>query len=160
MFDVGELFRTNVAGCEECYLAGPAPSVGQRRARAIKCEYDITQDDCTEGGKFADKVGCFSFIDNGRYLVKDAGAYDIPYRALVAKGLDNVLVAGRMMSVEYVAHNSTRNTACCLVCGQAAGTAATLAAQAGVAAREVDVEALQARLRGTGALLEPRPDPL
>jgi hypothetical protein len=156
MFDVADLFRRNVAGCEECYVAGPAPSVGQRRARAVRCEHDITQDDCTEGRTFADKVGCFSFIDNNRYLVKDAGAYDIPYRALMAKGLDNVLVAGRMMSVELVAHNSTRNTACCLVCGQAAGTAAALAAQAGAAVREVNVEELQARLRGMGALLEPR----
>lgn len=160
MFEVADLFRRNVAGCEECYLAGPAPSVGQRRARAIRCEHDLTQEDCTEGGKFDDKVGCFSFIDNSRYLVKDAGAYDIPYRALVAKGLDNVLVAGRMMSVEYAAHNSTRNTACCLVCGQGAGTAAALAARAGVAAREVEVEELQARLRASAALLEPRPDPL
>jgi len=156
MLDVADLFRRNVAGCEECYVAGPAPSVGQRRARAIRCEYDITQDDCTEGREFADKVGCFSFIDNNRYLVKEAGAYDLPYRGLMAKGLDNVLVAGRMMSVDYVAHNSTRNTACCLVCGQAAGTAAALAAQAGSAVREVNVEELQARLRGMGALLEPR----
>jgi len=158
MFEVADLFRRNVAGCGGCYVAGPAPSVGQRRARAIKCDYDITQDDCTEGRKFDDRIGCFSFIDNNRYLVKDAGAYDIPYRALMARNLDNVLVAGRMMSVDYVAHNSTRNTACCLVCGQAAGTAAALAAKAGRGTREVEVEALQGRLRAAEALLEPRLD--
>ncbi len=160
MLGIADLFRKNVAGCEECYVAGPAPSAGQRRARAVKCDYDITQDDCTEGRKFDDRVGCFSFIDNNRYLVRDAGAYDIPYRALLPKLLDNVLVAGRMMSVELVAHNSTRNTACCLVCGQAAGTAAGLAAQQSKAAREVDIGELQASLRKEGALLEPVADPV
>jgi len=159
MFDVADLFRRNVAGCEECYVAGPAPSAGQRRARAIKCEYDITQDDCTAGRSFDDRIGCFAFIDNNKYLVRDAGAYDLPYRALLPKGLDNVLVAGRMMSVEYVAHNSTRNTACCLVCGEAAGTAAALAAEGGKSAREVDIGELQGQLRAAGALLEPKPDP-
>jgi hypothetical protein len=160
MLKVAELFRRHVGGCEQCYVAGPAPSAGQRRARAVRCDYDITQEDCTEGRKFDDRVGCFSFIDNNRYLVRDAGAYDIPYRALLPKQLDNVLVAGRMMSVELVAHNSTRNTACCLVCGQAAGTAAALAARKGRAARKLDVGELQACLRGDGALLEPVPDPL
>ncbi len=160
MLEIADLFRRKVAGCESCYVAGPAPSAGQRRGRAVKCEHDITQDDCTEGRKFEDRVGCFSFIDNNRYLVRDAGAYDIPYRALIPVALDNVLAAGRMMSVDLVAHNSTRNTACCLVCGQAAGAAAAMAAAKGVAPRDVPVDELQERLRNGGALLEPRPDPV
>jgi hypothetical protein len=159
MFEVADLFRRNVAGCADCYVAGPAPSAGQRRARAVRCDYDMTQDDCTEGRAFEDRVGCFSFIDNNRYLVRDAGAYDIPYRALIPRGLDNVLVAGRMMSVDLVAHNSTRNTACCLLCGQAAGTAAATAAAAGASTREVPVDELQERLRRGGALLEPEAAP-
>ncbi len=154
MFEVSDLFRRKVRGCEHCYPAGSAPTIGQRRARAIKCEYDLTQEDCTEGRKFEDKVGCFSFIDNSRYFVKDAGWYDLPYRALRPKGLDNVLIAGRMMSVDTVAHNSTRNTACCLVCGQAAGTAAALAAAKGLSTQEVKVEELQQRLTKQGVLLE------
>ena len=160
MLGIADLFRRHVAGCEQCYAAGPAPSVGQRRARAIRCEYELSQDDCTEGRRFDDQVGCFSFIDNSRYLVRDAGAYGIPYRALVPRGLDNVLIAGRMMTVDLVAHNSTRNTVCCLVCGQAAGAAAALAAAANAHPAEVDVEALRAALLREGALLAPRPDPL
>jgi hypothetical protein len=159
MFEVADLFRKHVDGCGDCYPAGPAPSAGQRRGRAVKCDHNVTQEDCTEGRQFEDKIGCFSFIDNNRYLVKEAGAYDLPYRALLPKGLDNVLIAGRMMSVDTVAHNSTRNTACCLVCGQAAGAAAAMAATEGKAAREIDTGALQDRLRKEGALLEPRPDP-
>jgi len=160
MFEVAEVFRRHVAGCEQCYPAGPSPSVGQRRARAIRCRYELAQDDCTEGRQFGDQIGCFSFIDNPHHLVREAGAYGLPYRALLPQGLDNVLIAGRMMTVDLVAHNSTRNTVCCLLCGQAAGTAAALAAAEGVPPAEVDVDWLRVQLRAAGVLLEPRPDPL
>ena len=149
MFDIVELFRKQFAGCEECYPAGPAPAAGQRRGRAIRCLYELSEGDCVEGRQFEDQVACFSFIDNGAYLVKDGGAYGIPYRALVPRGLDNALIAGRMMSVDKVTHNSTRNTACCLICGQAAGTAAAMAATDGVAPADVDAEKLRDRLRGS-----------
>ncbi len=160
MFEAAELFRKHVAGCEGCYVAGPAPSAGQRRGRAIRCDYDLTQADCTEGRQFEDQIGCFSFIDNSRDLVRDAGAYGIPYRALLPRGLDNVLIAGRMMTVDTAAHNSTRNTVCCLLCGQAAGTAAAIAAGTGKTLREVEAEKVRAQLREDGALLEPVADPI
>ena len=160
MLDVVEMFRRHVAGCEDCYAAGPAPSVGQRRGRAAHCLYELTQDDVTGGQHFDDQVACFGFIDNGRYFVRDAGAYGIPYRALVPRGLDNVLIAGRMMTVDLVAHNSTRNTVCCLACGQAAGTAAALAARNDLAPSQVDVGELRGTLAAAGVLLTPRPDPL
>jgi len=160
MFEVAEFFRRHVRGCEACYPAGPSPSVGQRRGRAIRCRYELTQADCVEGRQFDDQVACFSFIDNPRDRVRQAGAYGIPLRALVPQKLDNVLVAGRMISVDLSAHNSTRNTVCCMACGQAAGTAAALAAAKGMAAGEVAAGAVQDRLRGQGVLLEPRPDPM
>jgi len=160
MLDVADVFRKHIPGCDQCYPAGPAPSAGQRRGRAIHCEYEITQDDCTEGTQFDDQIAVFSFIDNGKFLVRDAGCYGIPYRALIPRDLDNVLIAGRMMTVDIVAHNSTRNTVCCLICGQAAGTAAAMAAGAGVAPSEVNVEKLREQLRQGGVLLEAEPDPL
>ncbi len=160
MFEVADIFRQHLAGCEGCYPAGPAPSVGQRRARAIRCDYELSQEDCTEGRQFDDQIGCFGFIDNARYLVREAGAYGIPYRALVPCGLHNILIAGRMMTVELVAHNSTRNTVCCLLCGQAAGTGAAMAAEEACSPRDINIEALRDRLAADGALLEPRPDPI
>lgn len=160
MLDVADMFRKHIKGCEECYPAGPAPSVGQRRSRAIHCEYELSQKDCTEGRKFDDRIGCFAFIDNGNYLVKDAGYYDIPYRALTPRGLDNVLIAGRMMTVDLVAHNSTRNTVCCLVGGQAAGTAAGMSALSEIRPSELNVEELQNNLKNNGVLLESYIEPL
>ena len=160
MFEVVEIFRTHFAGCEQCYPAGAAPSVGQRRARAIRCLYELSQEDCTDARQFDDQIACFGFIDNSRHFVREAGTYGIPYRALIPRGLDNVLITGRMMSVDLVAHNSTRNTVCCLACGQAAGTAAAIAAEREVCPREVDVQALREQLLSDGVLLAPRPDPL
>lgn len=160
MLEVANIFRKHIKGCEGCYAAGPAPSVGQRRGRAIHCEYELSQDDCTEGRQFDDQIGIFAFIDNGKYLVKDAGSYGIPYRALIPEGLDNVLIAGRMMTVDLVAHNSTRNTVCCLVCGQSAGTAAGLSATKSIKPIDLDVKELQDRLLRDGVLLKPRPDPI
>jgi hypothetical protein len=160
MLEIGEFFRKIIAGCEACYVAGPAPSAGQRRGRAIRCEYELTQEDCVQARQFDDQIGSFSFIDNPHDRVRDALAYGIPYRALIPKGVNNLLVAGRMISIDLSAHNSTRNTVCCLLCGQAAGTAAALSAQQGIAPREVDIPQLQKTLLQAGVLLQPRPDPV
>jgi len=160
MLEVAAVFREHIAGCEGCYPAGPAPSVGQRRSRAIRCEAELSAEDCIEGRQFADQIACFSFIDNPRDFVREAGAYGIPYRALIPRGLTNVLIAGRMMSVDLIAHNSTRNTVCCLACGEAAGVAAALAAAGGGAPADLDPETLRHTLAGRGVLLAPRPDPL
>ena len=159
MFAVADLFRKHLAGCRDCYVAGPAPSAGWRRTRAIHCDYELSETDCTEARTFDDQIGCFGFIDNSRYFVRGAGAYGIPYPALLPKGLDNVLIAGRMMTVDLVAHNSTRNTVCCLVCGQAAGTAAAMAASKGIAPRDLAPAELRRTLIGDHVLLEPQSDP-
>jgi hypothetical protein len=113
----------------------------------------LTQEDCTRGRQFGDQIGRFSFIDNPDHFVSDAGAFGIPYRALVPQGVENLLIAGRMMTVDLVAHNSTRNTVCCLVCGQAAGTAAAMAAQERVVPGAVDTGELCRRLQVDGVIV-------
>jgi hypothetical protein len=160
MFEIAGMFRENIGGCADCYVAGPAPAVGQRRSRAVHCHYELSQEDCVTGRQFEDQIACFSFIDNSEYLVQDGGAYGIPFRALIPQGIDNLLIAGRMMTVDLVAHNSTRNTVCCLACGQAAGTGAAPAAAQDTAPAALDSEAVRHMLSEEGVLLEPRPDPL
>jgi hypothetical protein len=158
--EIADLFRDNFSGCEDCYAAGPAPTAGQRRGRAIRALYELTREDCISGHQFSDQIGCFSFIDNPRDFVVDGGAYGIPFRALIPREVDNLLIAGRMISVDLSAHNSTRNTAACFVQGQAAGAAAALASQREIAPYKVDVEQLQKELSGQGVLLKPVPDPI
>jgi hypothetical protein len=160
VLEIADIFRENFAGCEDCYIAGPAPAAGQRRGRAIRALYELTREDCTAGRQFDDQIGCFSFIDNPRDFVKDAGAYGIPYRALIPCQVVNVLITGRMISVDLAAHNSTRNTVACMLQGQAAGTAAALAVKRGIIPAEIDVEQLQEKLSSQGVLLEPVMDPI
>ena len=160
VLEIADIFRENFAGCEDCYVAGPAPAAGQRRGRAIRALYELNQEDCISGRQFDDQIGCFSFIDNPRDFVKDAGAYGIPYRALIPRGFDNLFVTGRMITLDLAAHNSTRNTVACMVQGQAAGTAAAMAVKGGVAPADVDVEQLQTNLSNQKVLLKPILDPL
>ena len=83
-------------------------------------------------------------------MIKDGKYYGIPYRCLVPKTVDGLLVAGRMITSDWDAHMSTRNTVSCMVQGQAAGTAAAIAAADGVTVRTVDVPKLQKTLREQG----------
>ena len=83
-------------------------------------------------------------------MIRDGKYYGIPYRCLLPKKVEGLLVAGRMITSDWDAHMSTRNTVSCMVQGQAAGTAAALAAADGVAVRAVDVPKLQKTLREQG----------
>jgi hypothetical protein len=80
--------------------------------------------------------------------------YNIPYRSLLPAGLDNLLVAGRCISVDHRVHHATKEIPPCMATGEAAGTAAALAARLGISAGNVDVQELQARLKSQGALLD------
>jgi hypothetical protein len=71
---------------------------------------------------------------------------DIPYRSLVPVKMDNLLVAGRCLSSEFMAQAAARLVLTCLNMGQAAGTAVAQSLEEGVAPRKIDVKRLQATL--------------
>ena len=77
----------------------------------------------------------------------------IPYRVLVPKKVDNILVAGKCAS----GARFYRSIPMCMAMGEAAGTAAVLMAERGVANRDVDIPLLQEMLRAQGVILEPSP---
>jgi len=127
-----------VPGCEKAFIARTSPSLNIRRGRLIACDYDITRSDVLEGRHFDDEVFVYGFHDSApRLQIKGGGTYGIPYRALRAAGLDNLLVAGMMITSNHDAHMSTRNTVCCMGQGQAAGTAAALCAAKGCGTRDL-----------------------
>ncbi len=109
-----------------------------------------------EGRKFDDGIAVcvnviFRWYGYRRYL--DHDGYDIPYRCLLPQKVENLLVAGRCMSGEHIAFESYRGMVIMMAVGQAAGTAAALAARAGVAPRALDVGLLQDTLRAQGAVV-------
>ncbi len=78
----------------------------------------------------------------------------IPYRAMVPKNVENLLVAGRAIGGDKVAHAATRNMACCAVAGQGAGVAAAVSVQTGVPLQEIEIGLVQKELRQQGVRLD------
>ncbi|MGQ9505993.1 MAG: FAD-dependent oxidoreductase [Thermogutta sp.] len=142
-----ELFRKYVPGCEKAFIARTAPRLNIRRARCLRCDYDVSREDVLEARHFSDEVFVYGFHDMApRYQIKNGGTYGMPYRALCVAGLDNLWCAGMLITSDYVAHMSTRNTVCSMAQGQAAGTAAALCAQRGLATRDLPYELLRQTL--------------
>jgi len=138
------------------YLAETPPLLGIRQTRFIEGEYRLTAEDAIEGRRF-DKVIAISscpiihYYGYRRYLEHEG--YDIPYRCLVPKLVDNLLIAGRCISSEQQPYESHRSMAPIMAIGQAAGTAAALCAKGKVKPRDLDVSLLQQRLIEQGAEL-------
>jgi len=77
--------------------------------------------------------------------------FDIPYRCLLPKNVDNLLVAGRAISSTFEAQGAIRIMATCMAIGQAAGTAAALATIEGITPRKIDIKRLRRTLKEQGA---------
>ncbi len=149
------LIREYIPGCEKAFIARTSPSLCIRRARLITCDYDITLTDILEGRHFEDDIMAYGFHDCAPfYQVKNGGTYGLPYRALRAAGIDNLLVSGMMITADWKAHMSTRNTVCCMGQGQAAGTAAALCAEMDCGTRELPYAALRQALVAGGVYFE------
>jgi hypothetical protein len=94
-----------------------------------------------------------SMRHKGDLYPPDDDWYDIPYRCLTPRTADNLLVSGRCISATHQGMAGARVMGTCIAIGQAAGTAAALAVEAGTTPREVDVARLQDALRADGALV-------
>ncbi len=149
-----ELYKKYFPGCEKAFIARTAPRLSIRRGRLISCDYDITHEDVIEARHFDDDVFVFSYHDDGRFKVKNGGTYGIPYRALLPKDIENLLVAGMLITSDRRAHQSTRNTVNCMCQGQAAGTAAALCAQKNAATRDLKYANLRKALEKENVYFE------
>ncbi|MBE0535696.1 MAG: FAD-dependent oxidoreductase [Phycisphaerae bacterium] len=139
-----ELFRKYVPGCEKAFIARTSPTLNIRRGRLIACDYDITHADVIEGRHFNDDVFVYGFHDMAPGLqIANGGTYGIPYRALCVAGIENLYAAGMLITSDFRAHMSTRNTVCCMGQGQATGTAAALCAARNIGSRELKYAALR-----------------
>jgi len=154
-FKTIELFRKFLPGCEKAFIARTSPSLNIRRGRTITCDYDITLADVIEGRHFDDDIMAYGFHDSApRYQIKNGGTYGVPYKALRVKGVDNLLAAGMLITTDFQAHMSTRNTVCCMGQGQAAGTAAAICATKKFRTRDLPYNILRDALLKNNVYLE------
>jgi hypothetical protein len=130
--------RGKLPGFERCFVVDVAPQTGVRQTRLLEGEYVMTKEDLAERTRFVDSIA------RGR-------DYYMPYRVLVPKKIENLLVAGRHYSATSTAQKMSREIPPCMAMGEAAGVAAALALNAGVSVRNVDVPTLQRTLRTQGA---------
>jgi hypothetical protein len=123
-------------------IAATPEQIGIRDGRRIKGRYFMTSEDLISGARQADAVvraafpvdiHALSAEDNKKAAYYNAGVkmkpYDIPFRALIAKDVDGLMMAGRCISGDFIAHASYRVTGNAVAMGEAAGAAAAVAAQ-------------------------------
>jgi glycine/D-amino acid oxidase-like deaminating enzyme len=152
--------RRYVPGFERAYMAQSGVNIGVRETRRIVGEYQLTAEDLLSARKFEDVIARGSYpvdIHNPegkgttlKRLPPDE-AYDIPLRALIPKGVDNLMVAGRCISGTHEAHSSYRVMPVAMATGQAAGVCAALGARLDEAPRAVSAAKVQQELRRQGA---------
>lgn len=156
------------------FLVATAPAMGIRESRRVIGDYTITLEDYLARRTFADEIGRNSYYidvhqneteredaNRGEFIADNrvehyqpGESHGIPYRSLIPTGVDNVLTAGRNVSCDHMVQGSVRVMPTALVTGQAAGTAAGLAALEGTDTRGLDVQKLRARLQADGAYLK------
>ena len=161
--DYHRFLRECVPGFEASYLIDIAPQLGIRETRRIVTDYMLTAKDV---------IGCVDFDDtigvNGWPLEmhvagdvqwiwpdipKARGFNQLPYRMILPRGMDNLLVAGRCAGMTHEAQSAARVSGPCFVMGQAAGTAAALAVSGSTTPRELQTDALQRVLETDGVYL-------
>lgn len=130
--------RENLPGFEKSYVVDFAPQTGVRQTRLLEGAYVVSKDDVMHRRHFEDTV-C-----RGR-------DYYTPYRSMLPKEVDQLIVAGRHYSATPQAQKSSREIPPCMAMGEAAGVAAVVSLNAGVTARHADLTEVRKRLRAQGA---------
>jgi hypothetical protein len=148
-----DALRRYTPGCSTARLRNFGMTIGIRDTRKIDGEYHLTEHDVREQGRFEDSIGIYpEFIDGyGVLVLPTTGRYfQVPYRAMLPKAVENLLVAGRPIAGDRIAHAATRNMSCCAVTGQGAGIAAALSLTSGRSLRDVDLTAVRRELDRQG----------
>lgn len=147
-----EFFRKYVPGFERSYIMLSAPQLGLQGGRRVMGEYTLTEKDMESDEIFEDTIAVFANNDNGEISAKHP-AMCIPYRCMVPRKVDGLLVACRAFSSADSINHHFNIIPFCISLGQAAGTAAAMVAKAGIEPRNVDYRVLQDKLTGQGVLL-------
>jgi 2-polyprenyl-6-methoxyphenol hydroxylase-like FAD-dependent oxidoreductase len=137
--------RAEVPEFRNAHLCDIATQLGITESRRLIGETVLRREDMDR--PCADAIGITG------HWTRYGARYWIPYGSLLVRELDNLLAAGRCISVDHRTHHATKEIPACMVTGQAAGTAAALAVETGVGPKQVDVAVLRTALRRAGAIL-------
>jgi hypothetical protein len=151
MLRVLDVLKSRMPGFERSHLLDTASQLGTRGSRRLVGEYVVTAQDVRQGKIFADTIAVVPrFAEN---VSPDTPNRCIPYRALVPRKLDNLLVAGRCFSSDVPANDVLNLIPFCVQMGEAAGTAAAVSLRSHVSPRNVDCRTVQQHLLDQGGWL-------
>lgn len=137
-YELFSIMKKHFSGFSNARIRQVAPFIGIRETRRAVCEYVLKVEDLTEGKDFSDSIAMSSYgrdmpdpkkpsnqpFDN----VKRKSEYTrIPYRCLIPKGIDNLIIAGRCIGVEREVLGVVRVMGPCIAMGESAGIASALA---------------------------------
>jgi len=162
VYEIYEFMKKHADGLENSFLMMTAAEIGVRESRMIVGDYVLTEQDCRNCVKFDDGIAACNYdIDihnpegtgTSHYYFPAGEYYTIPYRSLIPKSAENLLVAGRCISSDHGAQASYRimPVVCCI--GEAAGAAIGLAERNKASVREINVSELQNSLKNNGAYI-------
>ena len=153
--------REYLPGCENVQLLQVAPSLGIRESRHVVGKYELNTRDVLEHRIFEDAICTFAYAldihhseGGGVTFTLVDRYYTIPYRSLLPENCGNLLVAGRCICGSSEASGSYRVMPACMATGQAAGTAAAIAAELAVSPADVPIVRLQETLLQQGAVIK------
>jgi hypothetical protein len=153
-----------IPGYEDSYLSHTAQKIGVREGNRIIGDYVLTAEEIFTGKTFEDAIGRsgkavdIHNADSAKKGIRlteigGKGWFHVPYRILLPRGIENLLVVGRCASTDHVANGAVRSEAVCMLTGQAAGTAAALAVKKDMSPRALPVSELQQILVSQGVLI-------
>jgi hypothetical protein len=161
VFHYAKILIENLPEFKNAYLLYSGPHLGPRESRRIDGEYTLTLNDVIANQKFDDGVALGGWpidyhdpnVSGGFNNLKTVGVYDIPYRTLIPKNVENLLVAGRCHSADQMAAASTRVSQTASLMGEAAGRAAALSLTRKSMPHEIDGAHVRRELLKNGAIL-------
>ena len=152
--------KYRLPGLEECYLDRTGAAVGVRETRRVLCDYVLTMEDAMNGTEFEDiiarrygAVDLAGLEEDKDYRMQMKSGYGYPYRALLPRGIEGLLTAGRCGSYTHLSLAAGKSMGNMMAIGQAAGIAAAIAVKENMTPRQVGAFKIQNELKKFGVML-------
>lgn len=163
---IAGFMKNEIPGFENAYISNTASMAGIRESNRIDAEYQCTSEDIVNYHKFNDGILMSNYKIDIHGASEELGRsisykdipesemyFELPYRSIVAKGVDNLLVCGRCAGMDFYAQSALRVQFCCQAMGEAAGIAAAAVIKNNISCREVDGTKVRNIMKERGASL-------
>lgn len=161
VLELAEFLKNNIVGFENSWISYIGPSVGIRETRKLEGIYKLTYDDIFNGVKFEDGiVACDNPLDEvfrdektthySHEAALNSGYYTIPFRSLIPKNIENLLFAGRCVSVDAKGFASVRGMPQCMLMGQSIAIGAIETIDKNIKVQNIDSKKINLKMKNLG----------